>query len=658
MKQFALSALALLVCLSSIYAQITGKIVDEEGNPLSFATIVVENTTYGTVCDVDVAFELDYNYTPDVTALIVSYTGYSDAKVILTEEKLENGLEIQLASNPFNLGAVKVTARRQEETIKDVPQSITVLSKAEIERNQATSFQDILNFVPNVQVSESKSNPTFNIRGILSGTGGISGGTPEGVYVNGVFNAKAELVNNLVNDAQRIELLRGPQGTSFGATSISGALNIVTVKPSFENTGTLSAEYGSRDYLRLRGSGNLKLADNLYTRGTLVYLGKDRPMENLNSDQATNSEDIFGGRLDFRYLPNSNIILDLGFDFANESIIPDGLSILNWQNVPGTDIPFDLFAQAQGLAPETDISPTGQGFYRANEEQSFDRNLFGTTLNAVFQLNDRLNLTSISAFRTTQEERVFDLDNTSLDHLREFRDLSLQQFSQEVRLSGITDRLNWTTGVFLMNVQSEFNPDLRLGSFAETFIREFQVKPEIFPIVQDLVVQEVTATVTEQVTALIESDPNTNGLPDEQKAEIIAGLVAEQLASEPVQALIAEETQNNLNTTQIDLEGKSIKQRADLTENTLGIFAQGEYALLENLKLTLGLRYNREVKDLIFEQDGVGYDITVGGTVVAANQPIFFAIPDKDGDFLADEPIESNFTEDVLTSNASLKRGK
>lgn len=645
-----LSFLFIILIGTFASAQMTGKVVDTYQLPIAYANVIVEGTTYGTSTDENGMFVLDYEPSA-TTALLISYVGFSDQRVLWSSAD-ENGLTIILEENPFQLGAVQVTARRTEETIREVPQSVTVLSGLEIEKNAATGFQDVLNLVPNVLADESKAITTFSIRGIPSGTGGIGGVTPEGIYVNGVYNAKPELANSLVSDAQRVEVLRGPQGTSFGAASISGALNIVTPKPSANEFLSFGAEYGSREYLRLRTTFNAKVSDNLFARGNLLFLERDRPMINLNPAQEQAGERITAGRFDLRYQPKETITFDLGLDFADEDIAPDGLSVLSWENAIGTDVPSDVLISS--IDPNVDITPTGRGNYRFNDEQVADRNLFGATLNADFQLSDRLNLLSISAFRTSDQFLTFDLDRTSLDHILEERDLQVQQLSQEIRLAGTSEKFDWTTGVFLMNVTSDFKADLKAGQFFEDFVREFGVKPAVVPIVQQSVIQGVEAQITAQVTDLVNNDPNLSGLTQEERDAVIAQLTQDQLASEPIQQLIANETQNAVNTTEIDLAGKAVKQRAEITENTIGIFASGEYQLTDNLKLSAGIRFNREEKDITIEQDGIQYDISVGGAVVLPNNPIFAAFPDEDGDFLADGPATGNFSEDVITANGSL----
>ncbi|GAB5476159.1 MAG: hypothetical protein Mars2KO_42580 [Maribacter sp.] len=642
--------IVLIGTVNMVQAQITGKVTDTDNVPIAFANILIEGTSIGTTTNDEGDFSIDYNPNK-TTALLVSYVGFSTRRLLLTDGKFTD-IAIVLSENPFQLGAVQVTARRTEETIRNVPQSVTVMSSKEIERNVATGFQDILSLVPNVGADESKAITTFTIRGIPSGAGGIGGGTPEGVYVNGVYNAKPELVNSIVNDARRLEVLRGPQGTSFGAASISGALNIVTTKPTPEDFITIGAEYGSRNYLRLRPTLNFKLGDKLFARSSFVFLEKDNAMINNNSLQENPNERISAGRLDLRYKPSDKMTFDLGLDFADEDIEPEGISIIKWNNIPGTDVPSDAIIGS--LAPNVDISTTERGSYSNDGQRIADRNLFGLALNADFQLAENLNFLSISSYRYADQFLTFDLDNTNLDHLFEERDLQVRQLSQEFRLSGTSEKLNWTTGVFLMDVQSDFKADLAVGSFFDTFILEQLVKPSVQPLIAGDVTAGVTAGVKEQVAAAVNADPGLAGFSQEERDVIIAEQTEAQVASDPIQELIANETQNALATTDIDLEGKSIRQTAELREKTFGVFASAEYSLTDRLKLSGGLRFNREDKEITFSQDGIAFDIFVGGGLVQPNNPIFPAIPDADGDFLADTPISSTFSEDVITANVAL----
>ena len=151
---------------------------------------------------------------------------------------------------------VIVQARRREESLQEVPISITAFSAEQVAIRGNLRVQDVAELVPNLVFIGSNSNLTnFTVRGIQAfpraSRAGFESAAP--TYVDGVVRSRPSAVNQFLSDVETIEFLRGPQGTLFGRGSIAGAINITTKKPSEEFEGNVDLQYGNYDLIQGQG---------------------------------------------------------------------------------------------------------------------------------------------------------------------------------------------------------------------------------------------------------------------------------------------------------------------------------------------------------------------------------------------------------------------
>ena len=150
------------------------------------------------------------------------------------------------------LGEVVVTSQSREQRLQEVPITVTVVSDKMIERLAATDLGDIDAFIPGLQVSDtSPTQPRYAIRGISTGDFGVGTDPAVGVYVDGVYSARSGGALLAFNDIERIEVLKGPQGTLFGRNSAAGAVSIISKKPGdeFEGRARLRLGEDGRQYI-------------------------------------------------------------------------------------------------------------------------------------------------------------------------------------------------------------------------------------------------------------------------------------------------------------------------------------------------------------------------------------------------------------------------
>jgi len=273
------------------------------------------------------------------------------------------------------LEEVIVTAQKREQSLVDVPISITVFSDQKLEMIRATELRDYLDLTPNVAVQArgDRFSQFFTIRGTQN-FGGRANAL--GVYVDEFNVAPSSTIRgynqNLV-DVERIEVLRGPQGTTFGRNVLGGALNIVTKKPTTDSVyGSLTADGGVVDgdnaIYFVRGAVNLPVNDTFALRLSSVYEYEDGWVENMNpeSPQDSNKFDGYGLRAAARWTPTDAFTAD--FTISHEDAVArTGSSLPTGQIRPGSLID-SLTPLATVPVP---FDPFDVGFYPDNENRNF-----------------------------------------------------------------------------------------------------------------------------------------------------------------------------------------------------------------------------------------------------------------------------------------------
>jgi len=225
-----------------------------------------------------------------------------------------------------DLDVIVVTAQKVAQSLVDVPLSISVVGASELERAQATSFQDYVKLVPGLQLTQA--TPGFGrlvLRGI--NTGGVA--STVGVYVDETtFGSSSGLANGAILagdfdtfDIARVEVLRGPQGTLYGASSLGGVLKYVTVEPQFDSfqgrvRGTMeTVDNGDMSYSGA-AVANMPVSDNLAIRASGFYRKLGGFIDSIGtggSDVASNINDskVTGGRASMLFKPSDAVSLRL-----------------------------------------------------------------------------------------------------------------------------------------------------------------------------------------------------------------------------------------------------------------------------------------------------------------------------------------------------------
>ncbi|MFV3074967.1 TonB-dependent receptor [Niveispirillum fermenti] len=205
-----------------------------------------------------------------------------------------------VTASEIQLEEIVVTARKREERLQEVPESVTVFSAAQIEQAGIESVRDFVDMTPNLIIRETfRSNETFlTMRGLAGAQGALP---PVSIIVDGVQLGSNDFLTQDLIDVAQIEVLKGPQGALYGQGAIAGAINITTKRPTNETEGQVKASYGRGNTYRLSGvvSGPI-VEDRLFVRASAYHRSTDGLIHNARGDRIDFSDQT-SGRLQFVY---------------------------------------------------------------------------------------------------------------------------------------------------------------------------------------------------------------------------------------------------------------------------------------------------------------------------------------------------------------------
>lgn len=254
-------------------------------------------------------------------------TGVILASTMLTglmpsDAAAQNTAPAQSGTSISMIEDIVVTARRREERLQDVPISVSALSMGQLQHRGIQDIQDVGSFVPNVKLTDAgRVNDTrVFIRGVGGGDSNASGQqSGVGIYIDGIYMPRSLGGYFSTLDVERIEVLRGPQGTLFGKNTTGGAVNVITRKPGPETEGELTLRVGNYDQFDIRASANLPIIeDRLFARLSAGYERRDGFYKELNTGDTYDNNQVRAMRLAVRWLATDNLTIDVSGDYVHE----------------------------------------------------------------------------------------------------------------------------------------------------------------------------------------------------------------------------------------------------------------------------------------------------------------------------------------------------
>ncbi len=339
-------------------------------------------------------------------------------------------------------GDIVVTARRREESLLDVPIAVTAFSGAQLERAGAIDITDLANVTPNTTLENSRgTNNTLTafIRGVgqQDPVPGFEAGV--GIYLDDVYLNRPQAAVLDIYDVERIEVLRGPQGTLYGRNTIGGAIKYVTKRLPDDFQVKLRATYGSYDQADGVLTVSAPIGDMLRIGGSLARLSRGGFGDNLNIPGLENyNKDVWAGRGTVEFgSPDDRFLIRISGDYTRDKSDPRNGHRL----IPG------LFSGAPVL---DDVYDTRAGLNRPKQ----DVEAYGLAMNISAQLSDAVTLRSISAWRKDTSFTPIDFDalpTVDVDVPAVYRN---EQISQEFQLLYESDKLNGLVGFYYLDAKA------------------------------------------------------------------------------------------------------------------------------------------------------------------------------------------------------------
>jgi iron complex outermembrane receptor protein len=357
------------------------------------------------------------------------------------------------ASAQDELQEVTVTAARREENARDVPISLTVFNSAEIELNNFQGVDSYFSQTPNVSFTSegTRDRKQLSLRGVsdqLSADNNIKEGS-FGFYID-EFSVAQGTSNPEVVDIDRIEVLRGPQGTYFGRNAVGGAINITTKQPTNDFFAEASSQYSTFNTVDSHVILNLPLIDNLLA---VRLVGRDETSDgnirNINPIGGGNDSKYTYSKAIIRYTPTSNLTIDTTGTVTNEHV--------GMRNGVPSGVLGDFSASALYSGPPYNgvAIPDGVGFWPNNTNSvNFNRPQDdGTHLayvsNRVKYDADPFTVTNVLGYLYSNEFEGGDIDGSSLDLFYESESIKRSSFSDELRVASVPGHLiDWTGGLY------------------------------------------------------------------------------------------------------------------------------------------------------------------------------------------------------------------
>lgn len=356
------------------------------------------------------------------------------------------------ADAPGRGDVITVTARRREETLTDVPVSVTAFSGDQLQRLGAQDITFVGQVTPNVTLEVSRGTNT-TLTAFIRGVGqqdpvaGFEAGV--GIYLDDVYLNRPQAAVLDIYEVERIEVLRGPQGTLYGRNTIGGAVKYITSGLSDEPEANARVNVGSYDQLDVILSASTPLADQVRVGGALARLSRSGFGENLFTGWDNYNKHVWAGRLSAEIDLTDTFQIRVSGDYTDDSsnarqghrLIPDQFPPFTY---PVLDDEFDTRA---GLAfPEQSVEA------------------YGGQITAQWDMSDAITLKSITAYREDETTTPIDFDSLPEDDLDVPAIYANDQFSQEFQMQYSSDRLNGVVGAYYLDANASTAFDVILGS--------------------------------------------------------------------------------------------------------------------------------------------------------------------------------------------------
>ena len=525
-------------------------------------------------------------------------------------ETTEQDTDLVAAADVDDGNVIIVRAQGRDQTLSDVPVAVSAVTAETLQKSGVADIRDMNQVAPSLLISSTgnESNGSARIRGI--GTVGDNPGLESSVavFIDGVYRSRSGNALSELGPLDRVEILRGPQGTLGGRSSSAGLINIYTAPPEMDGfSGYGAFTYGNYDAIRVEGGINAPLGETVAARVDGVYFQRDGFYNDVVNDTRVNDRDRYLIRGQLLFEPTSDLSIRLVGDYSKKDeaccaatfVQPSFAPLARLSDdLPPTsaDAKFDypgsltpaLTSTANPIIPV--LLALGQD-PRALNQSTFNRDIYVTPGRSYqgetedYGISGEVNwdfgnvtMTSITGYRDYSNFQGSDTDYTQVDILyrapgpnagaREFK-----TFTQELRFNGslLDDRIDWLVGGFYANEKLETRDNLRFGTQYGAF---------------------APCRVVNAVNPALASPLSTGCLSAGGRAALLAanGGAGAFGAATP---LIFAGLDNLAQINDLGGTGDVYNQKSE----NFALFTHNIFHITDKLDLTLGLRYTNETKD-------------------------------------------------------------
>jgi iron complex outermembrane receptor protein len=379
------------------------------------------------------------------------------------------------------LEEVIVTAQKREQSVQDVAISITALSGNQLRNLGLDSTLDFDDHVPGLLVTDFGSGSTtqFTIRGSAQLDFADHHEPPVAVYTDKSYNSYVGGVGGNFFDVDRIEVLRGPQGTLFGRNATGGVVQIISKQPSQEKDGYFEVTAGEFSQIRTEGAIGGGITDTVSGRASFSYENDDGYQKNTIGDNVNDTNNIsLRGQLLFE--PSDDLSIHITGRYAEDDVNSQGYHVtsllLDIGGIPG--LPGDGMAKvgtpaqqdafcAAFLGPPFPLAPgatdcfgytepnDGDNTVSIDEVGFFKRKHWGATGSIEYEFGDGMKFVSITDFQNFEKDYLEDTDASPAPLFTFAQTLESQQFSQEIQIHGESDKVKWVAGLYYLEIDTD-----------------------------------------------------------------------------------------------------------------------------------------------------------------------------------------------------------
>ncbi len=377
---------------------------------------------------------------------------------------LLGGTSAAMAQSSVLMEEVVITAQKREQNIQDVGIAVTAISGNQLSRLGITNAQEVTAMAPGVSTLQpnGEANYAIGIRGVANNDFTTNVESPIAIYVDEVYISQMSGAGFLLFDMERVEILRGPQGTLFGRNATGGLVQYVTVKPGEEFEGYGSLTYGSWNRIKAQAGVTMPVSEKISTRlSVATHQGDGYVTNRLSPERDLNNANEYAGRFQVLLMPNENIDVLLNARFGSQDIRTGFFEYESAIFPTGEATPGVPNSNLDGYVDLDDDNFAGDYDFEGHN----DLETYGFSGTVNWDMGS-VKLTSITDYQSVKRDYIEDSDASPVDYFNFFLTTDVEQFSQELRLSGESDRFKWVAGLYYLDLDiNDSNGGITRGLF-------------------------------------------------------------------------------------------------------------------------------------------------------------------------------------------------